>query len=236
MSLGFPVGFQSTPVPNPILSSYLEEIDDLAELKVVLRTLWLFHRKKGSPRPVRADELWSDRTIAAALDATGLDLEKAVQKALDSAARRGILIRVAGESGVLYYLNTPPERSAVSRLHADAPPDSTPAPLEAWPATETRTRAPNVFVTYEQNIGELTPLVTELLEEAAAAYPAEWIVEAITEAVAHNARSWSYVARILERWASEGRRNGEPGRDSETIRSEEFLRAYQEQLRARGNR
>ncbi len=236
MSLGFPVGFQSTPVPNPILSSYLEEVDDLAELKVVLRALWLFHRKKGSPRPVRADDLSSDRTVAAALGATGLDLENAVQKALDSAARRGILIRVAGESGVLYYLNTAPERSAVSRLHAGAAPDSAPDPLEAWPAKDTRARAPNVFVTYEENIGELTPLATELLEEAANAYPPEWIVEAITEAVAHNARSWSYVAKILERWASEGRRDGEPGRGSETLRSEEFLRAYREQLRARGNR
>jgi len=236
MRHGFSARVKFTPVPNPILSSYLEEIDDLTELKVVLRALWLFHRKKGSPRPVRVDELSSDRTVAAALDLTGRDLENAVRDALDSAASRGILMRTEGESGVLYFLNTAPERRAVSRLPAGAAAVSGPAALEAWPAEERQPDAANVFVAYEENIGELTALASELLEEAMAAYPAEWIVEAIAEAVAHNARSWSYVAKILERWASEGRRHGEPRRDSETLRSEEFLRAYQEQLRARGNR
>ena len=236
MGHGFPAGVGFTPVPNPLLSSYLEEIDDLSELKIVLRALWLFHRKKGSPRPLRADELWSDRTVAAALGLAGGDLEIAVRQALDKAAARGILMRVESESGVLYLLNTAPERRAVSRLGADGADVSRPAALEARPAEQPRTRAPNVFVAYEENIGELTPLATELLEEAAEAYPAEWVVEAIAEAVAHNARSWSYVAKILERWAGEGRRDGEPGRDSEAIWSEEFARTYEEQLRARGNR
>jgi len=236
MGHGFPAGVKFTPVPNPLLSSYLEEIEDITELKVVLRALWLFHRKKGSPRPLRADELWSDRTVAAALGLAGRDLQEAVRQALDSAASRGILLSVGEEDSIRYFLNTAPERRAVSRLHASTAAAPGPAPLEARPVDERHPPAPNVFVAYEENIGELTALVSELLEEAVAAYPAEWIVEAIGEAVAHNARSWSYVAKILERWASEGRRDGESGRDSEALRSEEFLRAYREQLRARGNR
>ena len=236
MSLGFPVGVEFTPVPNPLLSSYLEEINDMAELKVILRALWLFHRKKGSPRPVQVDELSSDRTVASALGATAADLETAVRQALDSAASRGILIRVEGQGDTLYFLNTAPERRAVNRLHQGSMPDPGPPTREAWPAEDRRSAAPNVFIAYEENIGPLTQLTSELLEEAVAAYPPEWIVDAIGEAVAHGARNWSYVAKILERWASEGRRNGEPGRHPETLRSEEFLRAYRERLRARGNR
>ena len=36
-----------TPVPNPLFGHLLlEEIDDLAELKVVLRGIWLCHRRR----------------------------------------------------------------------------------------------------------------------------------------------------------------------------------------------
>jgi len=234
MAGGFPAGVRFTPVPNPLLSSYLEQVQDAAELKVILRAVWMFHRKKGSPQPLRPDELWSDRTVAAALGLTGAELETAVLQALDSATERGILLRVEVGRDVQYFLNTAPERRAVGRTYPQAAATPAPTASEAWPATTARNR--NVFVAYEENIGELTPAVAELLEEAEASYPAEWIVDAIVEAVAHNARSWSYVARILERWAGEGRRHGEPGRDPEAVRSEEFYRAYQERLRDRGNR
>ena len=38
-----------TPVPNPLFGPLLEEIDDLAELKVVMRGIWLCHRQRGCP-------------------------------------------------------------------------------------------------------------------------------------------------------------------------------------------
>ncbi len=52
------------------------------------------------------------------------------------------------------------------------------------------------------------------LQEAEALYPAPWLEEAIKIAVRQNRRRWSYVSRILERWAVEGK-DGETGRDSE---------------------
>jgi len=39
-----------TPVPNPVFGPILEQIQDLAELKVTLRGLWLFHRKRDFGR------------------------------------------------------------------------------------------------------------------------------------------------------------------------------------------
>ena len=66
---------------------------------------------------------------------------------------------------------------------------------------------------YEQNIGLLTPMVAEELKEAEKLYPAAWIEEAFREASSLNKRSWRYIERILERWSTEGKNSGKPGRD-----------------------
>ena len=56
----------------------------------------------------------------------------------------------------------------------------------------------NIYTLYEQNIGELTPMVSEELRAAEKLFPVEWIVEAIREAVTRGKRSWKYIAAILE--------------------------------------
>ena len=54
MARGFPAGVRFTPVPDPLLASYLEEIGSLDELKVTLRTLWLLYRKGArASTPIR---------------------------------------------------------------------------------------------------------------------------------------------------------------------------------------
>jgi DNA replication protein DnaD len=57
-------------------------------------------------------------------------------------------------------------------------------------------------------------MIAEELQEAEKLYPADWIESAFREAVSLNKRSWKYIARILERWAVEGKDNGKLGRDS----------------------
>ncbi len=71
----------------------------------------------------------------------------------------------------------------------------------------------NIFALYEQNIGMITPMIAEELKEAEKIYPPQWIEEAFKEAVTLNKRNWKYIARILERWASEGKDSGEYRRD-----------------------
>ncbi len=62
-----------------------------------------------------------------------------------------------------------------------------------------------IFELYEANFGMLTPLLAEELRDAAATYPPEWVEDAFRAALANNARKWSYVRAILERWARDGR-------------------------------
>ena len=67
-----------------------------------------------------------------------------------------------------------------------------------------------IFELYEQNIGLLQPMLAEELKEAERTYPEAWIRDAFRIAVEQNARRWRYIASILERWARDGKDDGEP--------------------------
>jgi len=71
---------------------------------------------------------------------------------------------------------------------------------------------PNIYALYEQNIGPLTPILSETLQEAEKNYPLEWIEDAIRIAVVKNVRTWRYVEAILRSWKEKGR----DGTDRET--------------------
>ncbi|MEX0761864.1 MAG: DnaD domain protein [Dehalococcoidia bacterium] len=232
---GFPRDVRSTPVPNPLLAGLLEEMDDLAELKVTLRVIWMLHSKRGFPTSVTAKELCADRTVAVMLRAAGEELERYVMSALDMAVDRGTLIRVQQAAGPdLYFLNTDPVRRTLASRYPAA--KTAPAEgMETWPDLEAASPKPTVFTFYEQNIGPLTPWISERISEALENHSERNIVDAISVAVENNARNWNYVSAILGRWAEEGRPDGEPGRDPETPGTDNFYRRYVERQRARGN-
>jgi DNA replication protein len=92
--------------------------------------------------------------------------------------------------------------------------DGTPEDVYSLPFGDQQQEIVNIFALYEQNIGIITPMIAEELKDAERLYPPEWIEEAFKEAVALNKRSWRYIARILERWASEGKDSGEYKRDA----------------------
>jgi DnaD/phage-associated family protein len=76
---------------------------------------------------------------------------------------------------------------------------------ELKPASMAASARPNLFKLYEDNIGPLTPMVADLLQEDAREFPADWFEDAIKEAISHNARKWSYVRAILKNWKENGR-------------------------------
>jgi DnaD/phage-associated family protein len=126
-------------------------------------------------------------------------------------------------------MNTESDRRALAKIQSGeldlgALPKGEPYPVSP--------EQPNVFTLYEQNIGMLTPMIAEELKEAEKTYPASWIEDAFKEAVDLNKRSWRYISRILERWAAEGKDDGEPGRGAKTDASpEEYRRRYSHLLK-----
>jgi len=75
-----------------------------------------------------------------------------------------------------------------------------------------------VYVLYEQNIGLLTPMIVDQIEQAQQIYPEAWFEDAIREAVTYNRRSWRYVQRILQNWSQSGRGAGIGGTNEENRR------------------
>lgn len=65
-----------------------------------------------------------------------------------------------------------------------------------------------VFSIYENNIGLLTPVVSQKILSDLAEYPAGWVEDAIGKAVLAEKRSYSYVQGILRNWKRDGRKNG----------------------------
>ena len=203
---GFPRQVRYIPVPAPLFGALLGQIDDLSELKLTLRVVWLLHGKKGFPRFVSSKELLADRTLVDALSAEG------IARAARKAVARGTLISVEMETEeggeVVYALNREEDRRALGKL-AQSPGESKAFSRGTWEGAAERS---NVFALYEDNIGMLNPMIADELREAEELYPLEWIEDAFREAVGGNKRSWRYIAHILERWEREGRSSGEPGR------------------------
>jgi DnaD/phage-associated family protein len=198
---GFPAGKQPyTPVPNLFFSELLPDIDHLGELKVTLHVFWLLTQKTGERRYVSSQELGADRRLLSGLASPGMSLDEALHDALERAVARRTLLKVTTGERHWYFVNSEKGRQAVDDLLAGKW-----TPAEPGQPLRLQEQRPNIFVLYEQNIGVLTQLMSEELMEAEDTYPAEWIEDAIREAVELNKRSWRYVQRILERWAAEGK-------------------------------
>lgn len=61
-----------------------------------------------------------------------------------------------------------------------------------------------IFELYEQEIGSITPMIADAIADWEKDVPAQWIRDAIQEAVKNNARNWKYVEAILKRWHAQG--------------------------------
>jgi len=121
------------------------------------------------------------------------------------------LIATMGETTLRQALNSAVEHGTL--LNSTVNINGVPEDIYSLTDDSRQPPAINIFALYEQNIGMITPMIAEELKEADKIYPPRWIEEAFKIAVTRNKRSWKYIARILERWASEGKDSGEYKRD-----------------------
>jgi DNA replication protein len=197
---GFPSGkVHMTPVPAQFFSELLPQIDHLGELKVSLYAIWFLDRLEEPVRYLHHADFASDEKLIQGLG------EQSLADALERAAQRGTLLRAVPENGdlreAIYFLNTPRGRAALKAIQRG---EWTP-PNQPHPGVILEAERPNIFKLYEQNIGPLTPLVAEILQEAEQTYPESWMEEAFKIAVEKNVRRWKYIEAILRSWQEEGR-------------------------------
>ncbi|MEA3308813.1 MAG: DnaD domain protein [Chloroflexota bacterium] len=195
---GFPEGKTSlVRLPNQLFTELLPHIDDLPELQVTLLVLWRLARRRAQVAPwITEGELLADAIVNQTL---GADAPATLSYALERAVRRGSLLQVAwqrrdGKREWRYLANSHRGRMAAAALQRGV--ESAQASIQ---------ERPNIYTLYEENIGPLTALLSEDLQDAEETYPAAWIEEAFREAVRLNKRSWKYIHAILKAWQTEGK-------------------------------
>jgi len=185
-------GFTSSETFTQIPDSFihlLKEIDDAAELKVTLYTIWRIEHIEGHFRALCETDF--------DMESLGMSLEE-IQIGLGKSVEHGTLLRSQHETDVFYFLNSPRGRLAAE---AFAKGDW----RESAKIMSGLVKKSNIFKLYEENIGALTPLLSDMLREAEKNYPSVWFEEAFEIAVSRNVRNWKYVEAILVRWKEKGK-------------------------------
>jgi DnaD/phage-associated family protein len=201
-------------LPPELFTQVVPAIRLPSELKVTLHIFYRLSRQRGTPRRISWDELASDRVLSQSLRAISKlrPAEELLDEGLNAAVQRTTLLHLArpGDGRLInwYLVHTAANREWVEQgqhLSTTLQPND--------PAPEQR---PSLLTLYEQNIGLVTPLLLDDLLQAEEHYPYEWLEAAVREAVQANARSWRYVRKVLERWATHGRQHA-PDRDERPI-------------------
>jgi DnaD/phage-associated family protein len=190
-----------------LILQLVQDVWNPIEVKMVLAVAAL----GGDALPVAEEDLVNapEVLIGARADGSNRSPADRAREALDAAVTRGVLIALGAEGEQRWFvLGSDANRRKARGGGFKVPglPAPVPLPIER----------PGIYALYEQNIGLLTPLIADRLADALHRYPEDWIADAIGEAVAYNRRSWRYIERILENWATEGRTDEANRRDHET--------------------
>jgi DNA replication protein len=213
--VGFPPRVDVTPLPNLFFSEVLPGIENPAEIKVLLHIFFLLSRRRGYPKFVSYQELSNDPVMIKGLGTLVPHIDNVLKEALDLAVGHGILVSIPivvnDMHDYAYFINNQSEKETFSKIFDGRLkiPNISIRKEEPVPAQET-----DIYNLYEQNIGMLTPIIAEELQEAEHRYPADWIQEAFKEAARANVRNWKYINSILKRWEREGKKDGQSIRDS----------------------
>jgi DNA replication protein len=208
--IGFTDGPSSmTPIPEAFFLDLLPHMDDPDEIKLSLLLIWRLAQQEGRFRFLALTAIKSDPDILRTISADHLD------DALARAVARGTFLLVNQDSPdreAFFFLNSQRGRAAARGLA-----EGKWNPFKEMPIEPPRIQRPNIFVLYEQNIGPLTPLIADLIRNAAEEYSDQEVTVAIQAAVEQNARSWRYIEAVLEGRASEAR-GPKIGQDAEERR------------------
>jgi DnaD/phage-associated family protein len=193
---GFTSSETFTQVPDSFIRM-MNEIEDVAELKVALYAIWRIEHIEGNFRALRENDF--------EIESLGLSVDE-IQRGLGKCLERGTLLKVENEANAFYFLNSPRGRLTAETFAKGQWREST----QGY-ASLTKS---NIFKLYEENIGALTPLLSDMLREAEKNYPGAWFEEAFEIAVSRNIRNWKYVEAILARWKENGKDERRDSKDS----------------------
>lgn len=188
-------------IPAAFFSEVLPGIEDATELKLSLWIFRLLDAQDGPVKYVRWADVLESKEVQTACGPGSEAVHHKLETALNAAVQRGVFLAAMDKQEKILFLNSPRGRAAVAALQKGSwqpGRDLYSLPVES-------SDQPNIFELYEANIGPLTPILAQTLEEAEKDYSSEWIEEALKLAVKKNVRNWNYVEAILRSWKEKGR-------------------------------
>jgi DnaD/phage-associated family protein len=195
---GFTSSETFTQIPDTFIY-LLKEINDAAELKVTLYAIWRIEHIEGHFRAMCETD-FEPESLGMSLEEIQIGLEKSVERGIMLKRRpeRSSVEGAEHEADVFYFLNSPRGRLAAEAFAKGQWRES--AKILSSPLKKS-----NIFKLYEENIGPITPFLSDMLREAEKNYPSAWFEEAFEIAVSRNIRNWKYVEAILARWKEQGK-------------------------------
>ena len=206
---GFTSSETYTQVPDSFIR-LINEMDDLAELKVTLYAIWRIEHMEGNFRAMCVTDFETEPL--------GLSPEE-IRRGLEKCIERRTLLKAEHEADIFYFINSPRGRLAAEAF-------ANGQWREVGRIMSEPVKKSNLFKLYEENIGALTPLLSDMLREAEKNYPSMWFEEAFEMAVSRNIRNWKYVEAILARWKEKGKDERkdqqDPVKDADRYTDSEF--------------
>jgi DnaD/phage-associated family protein len=190
-----------TQVPAEFFTDLLPQLDDLDEIKLLLFLFWYLQNRDENTGYASLPELTSEPLLAQLFGDDEKSLEIRVSTAIEKAVAQQVLLRGRKDGQEYLFFNSPRGKALQEGLEKG---EWQPAGATAG-ALSMAARRPDIFKLYEENIGLLTPLMSDILIDAEKTYPVDWIVDAVKIAVERNARNWRYVESILRSWKEKGR-------------------------------
>ena len=189
-------------ISNNILEKSIENFNDITELKIFLRILYLIHQKQNI-NIISFDEISKDDVISKLLeDSNSLIKEqkpKILKQVCDGLVMNELIHQktytnsITGEKKNVFFIDSFAKENIQTNQNG---------------ITDSNTKKPdNIFQLYEDNIGMLNPMIVDELIEAENKFPFNWIIDAVKESVTRNKRNWRYIHTILDTWDREGRTN-----------------------------
>lgn len=175
---------KSFEVPLELID-ILDRISDLNLLKVLLYIYSHMPLSNSGEYGLGWEEIVKDYSFSRHFTADELE------SALSTGANQGLL-GITRRNGIDYYFPSADKKQEIRTTS------------ETNSRAEIDTILGGLFSRYEDNIGPITPIISDAVIYAYEHYPAKWISEAIGIAVKMNKRNWKYIEAILKRWKEEG--------------------------------
>lgn len=217
-----PDDYGVTSVPNAVLDALVDPEAFVDQIAFAWRTLWWLERSTTFPKSVSVSDLRTDRTLIRTIG-------PAFDSVIGAVCERGIFLRTGNDGDDRLMLNTVAATRGGGNVNDRCDDDAT----NGWDSVARPTGPADAFRAYEQNIGQLTPMIRESIVQSLQDFTDAQITQAIRIAVENDARSWAFIKAVLKRWNSEGiPHEREPRGDAGGSRIPETeLRRYLERAR-----